>query len=634
MNRPVFYWTLSALLFLWLGWIWFFPKGDARLKGFVKNRPPYPIVFTSRTGTSSFIASSPKAPGFSFPGIAPWQEKEGRLRLLARHGEVIELTWGKKLPDGSTLLDVMGPNLSPDGKEIVFAGRKSGQAPSRFRLFSVHLDGSKLRQLTGLEDDPGCAALPPLRFDSQGNTLADAERKKIDYDDVDPFLLPGGTLVFASSRLPDLGGEFERRATQIWFKDPGAHPRMASASRSNDRWPFVLLSRKMIFSSWSHTKEVLNPEGTGLEMFNPLKPGLTQPCDRWFGAANTITWERFGSVVKAPEAVWRIRPLSTPRYVFMTNPDSSSTDWDSPGDLSVAQAEPGLIASSPSSLAADSQLPNAGEARLHWAPRLVNGTRWTLATPNPCPPNQVLLSAGPQGSLKSPGSFGIYLWPQEGWLGDNPNGEFPGQPLALFDDPDFADAEPVAVYPRAIPVGILQAPSSPAKPPPVELANGQLALGPVGLVQNQGLYFHEMDKLPGQKTEKNDGPVFVPFPTGSIKKIAFYTSGRDRFDDETKPVIAGKLELLKIAEVLPGDTTGFLTWLPTGDPTMLVGLNEKGKVVQVTGPGSDKQGRRARFYAFAGDHVSGVRPQGYHFCSGCHAGHSFNGDYDFAESRR
>ena len=35
--------------------------------------------------------------------------------------------------------------------------------------------------------------------------------------------------------------------------------------------------------------------------------------------------------------------------------------------------------------------------------------------------------------------------------------------------------------------------------------------------------------------------------------------------------------------------------------------------------------RPARSYvAYAGDHYSGVRPNGYHYCNGCHTGHTFS----------
>jgi len=37
----------------------------------------------------------------------------------------------------------------------------------------------------------------------------------------------------------------------------------------------------------------------------------------------------------------------------------------------------------------------------------------------------------------------------------------------------------------------------------------------------------------------------------------------------------------------------------------------------------DSEGRKATFYAVAGDHYSGTRVEGYHTCFGCHTGHTF-----------
>ena len=64
--------------------------------------------------------------------------------------------------------------------------------------------------------------------------------------------------------------------------------------------------------------------------------------------------------------------------------------------------------------------------------------------------------------------------------------------------------------------------------------------------------------------------------------------------------------------------------MPVGSPTLLVGMGADGQVVSATGA-ADAAGRRGKFYAFAGDHVSGTRAGGYHFCTGCHTGHTFGG---------
>ena len=77
----------------------------------------------------------------------PWAAREGRLRLLDRDGRLFELTWGRRLPDGSTLVDVMSPSVSLDGGRILFAGRKGEH--DRWRIYEVRVDGSGLKPLTG-----------------------------------------------------------------------------------------------------------------------------------------------------------------------------------------------------------------------------------------------------------------------------------------------------------------------------------------------------------------------------------------------------------------------------------------------------------------------------------------------------
>ena len=101
----------------------------------------------------------------------PWAAREGRLRLLDEDGRLFELTWGRRLPDGSTLIDVMSPSVSLDGERILFAGRKSEN--DRWRIYEIRVDGSGLKQLTGGPDDLGCIAVPPLRFSADGSRLSD-----------------------------------------------------------------------------------------------------------------------------------------------------------------------------------------------------------------------------------------------------------------------------------------------------------------------------------------------------------------------------------------------------------------------------------------------------------------------------
>src|SRR5262245_61195525 len=139
-RRPLL-WLVAAgavgLVSAAVAWFWSAAPGDPRLRPFVHGRPPVPIVFTSRSEPSSFAAAAPEGPGYTYPGQPLWQAREGRLRLLTPRGTVQELTWGRTLPDGGTLIDVMSPSVSPDGRKIIFAGRRAAPDHGRFRLYEV-----------------------------------------------------------------------------------------------------------------------------------------------------------------------------------------------------------------------------------------------------------------------------------------------------------------------------------------------------------------------------------------------------------------------------------------------------------------------------------------------------------------
>jgi hypothetical protein len=255
------------------------------------------------------------------------------------------------------------------------------------------------------------------------------------------------------------------------------------------------------------------------------------------------------------------------------------------------------------------------------------GQLLALATPAPCPPDRVLFSGaayagGSRGPL--PGEFGLYHASQN-W-GDSSQ---PAEPTLLFDDPALVDAEPVAVYARKVIV-----------PPPLReleittkqltLASGREYNGPVGNFRADYLYTASVNDLPGQVTDAGQRPIFGPSAPGTVAEIRIYASHRDRFDDPDRPRIPGGWELLRRFPVSPeglvkgGD-------LPTGSPTVLAGFDREGKIAQWQTAARDRQGRTARLVGLAGDHYSGVVAGGFHFCSGCHTGHSALSSNDHAE---
>jgi hypothetical protein len=556
------------------------------------------------------------------------------LRLLTPAGAVHELTWGKPLDDGGTLIDVMGPSVSTDGTKIVFAGRR-GDDHGHFRLYEIGVDGRGLRPLTGGPDDPGCTAVPPMRFAADGTTvLADAERRRVDYDDVDPVYADASNqlIAFASSRTPDLGRGHARRSTTLWLMhlDTGKKYPL-TANRYNDRWPFLMTSNLLAFSLWSHNQEVITADEKDVRPHDPAAPGATAPADSWLGAFLQVGGGQFGALVKTARPVWRPRPLFDGRIVFMTS--ESPTEAGDVKSLLVQAAQSGSLHHVPSARPRHQALP--AQERNWFRSPVIRDTKGDLitgwATPGPCPPNHVVLSAAPwHQDTQRPGSHGIYLSDPARW------GDTDDTVTLLFDDPQLVDAEPVAVYSRHSKLW----PSKPMPPPPEEskfaplqLADGKMHHGPAGTIFNSTLYGLQVGDLPGQKTDTGAGPIFDAPPAGSMHSIRVYASRRDRFDDPFKLRSEGVWELL-IDAPTNGESIG--TRVPADVPTVLAGFDRSGKVVRWTTNAKDSEGKQATFYAFAGDHYSAARPMGKHFCIGCHPGHSSlsAADHRHAESRK
>ncbi len=599
-------------------------RGDSRLAAFVSARPPVPIVFTSRTGLASFLPAAPEGEGFRFPGIGPWAAGEGRLRLLTPRGRVIELTWQRPLPDGDTLIDVMSPSVSPDGRRVLFSGRRQNDGHGRFRLYEVGVDGRGLRQVTGGPGDPGCEAPPPMRWDSEGRRMPDDARRRLDYDDIDPVELNDAErrILFVSSRSPDLGRDHSRRSTTLWVAGPGGNGRPASGNRNNDRWPCLLSSGYVSFTSWSRNREVLLADRGRIAPFTAGEEALTRPTDLWQTLFTRIPGGHFGMMAKLDIPTWRARPLFANRLAFMTTRRKPALDGTDP--LTVAQVIPGSITHSPSSTAGDPIATEPVGVRFGPATDIDGRCLW-LATPSACPPDLVALSGAavePGADQPEPGRFGLYLC-SDNWAGGEETASIGaiGWRL-LFDDPGMVDAEPVAVYDRGIarrgPEEENQA--EPDGPGLLRLENGSEYRGPLGRLFATGLSGPTtMSSLPGQKSGLGEAPVYDSPPPGRIRELRIYASRRDRFDDPDSPRVPGRWELILR---IPANNGSAGDWIPTDTPTVLAGFDGNGKIVEWGTEPRDRDGRSARFYAFAGDHYSLAQPRGRHFCVGCHAGHS------------
>jgi len=586
----------------------------AAMTKYVSYKPLNAIVFTSRAEATSLQPAAPESEPYHEPVQVPWAAREGRLRLLDHNGRLFELTWGRRLPDGSTLIDVMSPSVSLDGERILFAGRKS--VNDRWRIYEIRVDGSGLRPLTGGPDDAGCIAVPPLRFRADGSRLSDQDRKKLDYDDIDPTDLGPNGFAFASSRLPDLGRDHSRRATQIWTWAPGAKaPEPVTANRNNDRWPVLIAGEQILFSLWSRNREAVTADLTQVQPVSMGGDFATRPTDNWMGAVVMTNAAQFGYAIKSVEPVWRPRPLFNGRIAFMTAPSP-----DSP--LRLVQADWGYIRTAPSSLAAGETLPYEGGAQRDFGPnRDAEGRELIAACPSPAPDNSVLFAASPAGS--PPASFGIYKVSDD-WTAATP------VPQRLFDDPGLVDAEPVAVYSRRF-ISEPRRLSPPvadgyAQPETIKLASGASYNGAMGHLQNIAIRTAIRNPIPwhdrssGERIDPRANPLVSPPP--NVTSIAIYSANRDRFDDPEQLRVPGSWEKQAVLPLVGKDD--LLGWVPSDPlrPSVLVGLDAQGKVARWTGSASGNRPART-YFAYAGDHYSGFRPNGYHHCYGCHTGHTF-----------
>ncbi len=450
-----------------------------------------------------------------------------------------------------------------------------------------------------------------------GSRLSDQDRRKLDYDDIDPADLGPDGFAFASSRLPDLGRDHSRRASQIWTWAPDAKaPEPVTANRNNDRWPVLIAGEQILFSLWSRNREAVTADLTRVQPVSMGGDFATRPTDNWMAAVVMTNAAQFGYAIKGVEPVWRPRPLFNGRIAFMTAPKP-----DSP--LRLAQADWGYIRTSPSSLADGEELPYEGGAQRDFGPsRDAEGRELIAACPSPSPDHSVLFAGSPAGS--PPTSFGIYKVADD-WTAGTP------VPQLLFDDPDLVDAEPVAVYsrrfipePRRLTPPLTEGYN---RPESIKLASGASYTGAMGYLENVAMSTAIRNPIPwhdrssGERIDPRANPLVSPPP--KLASIAIYSANRDRFDHPDQLRIPGIWEKQMVSPVIGDDD--LRAWVPSDPlrPSVLVGLDDHGQVARWTSKASGNRPART-YFAYAGDHYSGFRPNGYHYCNGCHTGHTFS----------
>ena len=160
----------------------------------------------------------------------------------------------------ATLIDeeegsVRDPQIHYDGNKMLFSWRPSGTR--YFNLWEMNIDGSEKRQLTFGE-----------------------------FDDIEPTYLPGGDIVFVSTR--------SKRWVQCWLTQVatihrcdanGKNIRELSSNMEQDNTPWPLPNGQILYTRWEYVDRsqvhfhhlwMMNPDGTRQTIyFGNLNPGTT-----------------------------------------------------------------------------------------------------------------------------------------------------------------------------------------------------------------------------------------------------------------------------------------------------------------------------------------------------------------------
>lgn len=175
-------------------------------------------------------------------------EPGGRLlKLNVRTGEVTAL-----LDD--PLGGVRDPQVHYSGEKILFSYRKGDSA--HFHLYEINADGSGLRQLTD-----GA------------------------YDDIEPTYLPGGGIMFVSSRCKRWVNCWLTQVAVLYRCDAdGGNIRPVSSNNEHDNTPWPLPDGRILYQRWEYVDRsqvhyhhlwTMNPDGTGqMVYYGNMEPGI------------------------------------------------------------------------------------------------------------------------------------------------------------------------------------------------------------------------------------------------------------------------------------------------------------------------------------------------------------------------
>lgn len=339
-------------------------------------------------------------PGPGLVLLENWRERPRARPLLAG-----------RLPTGS----VLHPDLSFDGRRVVFSFCDHTVAPPEdraFHLYEASLDGTELRAITS---DP----------DSSDSPL----RRRAVVEDWDPCYLPDGGIAFVSTRNRGFGrchgGRYVPAYVLHRVEPDGTGLRRISFGEANEWDPGVLPNGLIIYSRWDY-----------INRHDTLYQGLWTTRPDGTGAAHYYgNYTRNPCMIAEPQAIW-----GTNKVVATATAHHSYTA----GSLLVIDP----------SLGEDGDAPLARLTPEAVFPETEGWPQVTYATPTPVTVDLYLAAFSPyphvvQGNIQRAEAYGIYLVDTAG-----------GREL-IYRDPEMSSFSPLPVRPRPMP---------PALPPAVDHA--------------------------------------------------------------------------------------------------------------------------------------------------------------------
>jgi len=377
-------------------------------------RLPEALVFVkTKNRTESNLASRDNYPYPKTPWYH-WGENLYSLTPPAPNGKLRNLT---NLTDGA----VQGPELSYDGKRIIFAMREHFKKEG-FHIYEIGVDGTGLRQLTS------------------GNC-----------NDVDPCYLPDGRIVFCSDRAGYREYYHQERSRVLYLMNgDGTNVQQITFNPNQDYEPYFLSDGRVLYGSYRfyaqdgspgalpnerlHQRQetilrTVNPNGTNDQLFyGSMRGSYYTPLRPMIDGNQNSGWHRRGYHVGV--AVSQPRAMADGRLVCITaagltlvDPSHDLTDCEIPLFPEVLN------------------LAGGEEVYIHNHPEMNPVGRYT--TPYPLDNDWIIVSHAPWYDLRGNG-YGLYLF------------HLPTRTLKLlYDDPDLSDIDPIPVAsrtpPRAIP---------------------------------------------------------------------------------------------------------------------------------------------------------------------------------------